>query len=164
MNAKDITLAGLMTAVSIIVLYLTTIIPINTFAILTCASLIIPICILRSNLKTGFLVYIATSILGFFLVPLNYFLMYSMFFGIYGIIKYFIERIRKTHIEIILKFGFFNIVFILALTVLKTFIGDLNIKLPMWLFIIAAEAAFFIFDYALTILISFYIEKFKHVK
>ncbi|MCR4943562.1 MAG: hypothetical protein K5986_03735, partial [Clostridium sp.] len=95
---------------------------------------------------------------------LNYFLMYIMFFGFYGIIKYFIEKIHKIYIEIMLKFGFFNIVFILALTVFKTFIGDLNIKLPMWLFIIAAEVAFFIFDYALTILISFYIEKFKHVK
>ena len=163
MKAKDLTLAGLMTALSLIVLYLTTIIPINTLAILTCASVIIPICIMRSNIKTAVLVYLATSVLSFFILPINYFLMYFMFFGIYGLIKYFIEKLNKFYLEIILKFVFFNIIFILALTVFKGFIGDLNIKLPIWLFIAAAEAAFFIFDYALTILISFYIEKFKHI-
>lgn len=164
MKAKDITLAGLMVALSLIVLYLTTIIPINTFAILTVASIIIPICIMRSNIKTAVLVYIATSILGFFIVPINYALMYFMFFGIYGIVKYFIEKLKKLYLEIILKYAFFNVIFILALTVLSSFIGDLNIKISMWLFILIAEVAFYIFDYALTILISLYIEKFKNIK
>ncbi len=164
MKAKDITLAGLMVALSVIVLYLTTIIPINTFAILTIASVIIPITIMRSNIKTAVLVYAATSLLGFFIVPINFFLMYFMFFGIYGIVKYFIEKLRKLPLEIVLKYIFFNVILVLALTVLKGFIGDLNIKMPIWAFIIIAEAAFYVFDYALTILISFYIEKFKHIK
>lgn len=164
MKAKDITLAGLMVALSVIVLYLTTIIPINTFAILTIASVIIPITIMRSNIKTAVLVYAATSLLGFFIVPINFFLMYFMFFGIYGIVKYFIEKLRKLPLEIALKYIFFNVILVLALTVLKGFIGDLNIKMPIWAFIIIAEAAFYVFDYALTILISFYIEKFKHIK
>lgn len=164
MKAKDITLAGLMVALSVLILYLTTIIPINTFAILTIASVIIPITIMRSNIKTAVLVYVASTILSFFIVPINYFIMYAMFFGIYGIVKYFIERLNILPLEIALKYVFFNIILILALTVLKGFIGDLNIKLPIWTFILIAEVAFYIFDYALTILISFYIEKFKHIK
>ena len=164
MKTKDITLAGLMIALSIIVLYLTTIIPINTFAILTVASAIIPVTIMRSNIKTAVLVYAGTSLIGFFILPINYFLMYIMFFGVYGIVKYFIEKLRKLPLEIGLKYVFFNIIFVLALTVLKGFIGDIQLNVPYWAFILIAEAAFYIYDYALTVLISLYLDKFKNIK
>jgi len=163
MKAKDITLAGLMVALSIIILYLTNIIPVITFALLTIASVIIPITILRTNIKTAIFVYITTSLIGFFIVPINYFIMYFIFFGIYGIVKYFIERLRKQPLEIVLKYIFFNIILVIATAILKSLIGNFDVKIPIWEVLILAEVAFYIFDYALTVLISFYIQKFEKI-
>lgn len=164
MKAKDISLGGIMVALSIVTLYLTTIIPVNTLTILTLASCFIPITILRSNIRTACIVYVATSLMSFFIVPLNYSIMYILLFGIYGIVKYFIEKLRKLPVEIILKLLFFNVVLILGIIFMNAFIGDLKIDLPTWLLYIAAQIAFLIYDFAITTAITFYLEKSKRLK
>lgn len=164
MKAKDIAIGGIMVAISVMTLYLTAVIPINTLAILTLASCLIPITIIRSKIKTAIFVYISTTIIGFFIVPLNYVIMYALFFGIYGIIKFFIEKINRLPLEIILKVIFFNVILSLSLVVMNNFIGDISINLPIWLFFIIAQVVFLIYDYALTIIITFYIDKFHKMK
>ena len=52
MKAKDIALGGILVALTTVVLYSTSILPISTLAILTIASALIPVCIIRSNIKT----------------------------------------------------------------------------------------------------------------
>ena len=100
MKSRDIAIGGILVALTIIVLYATSILPISTLAILTIASAIIPICIIRSNVQTSIFVYISSSLIAFFLVPINISLLYFIFFGVYGIVKYFIERInKKSHYE-----------------------------------------------------------------
>ena len=106
MKAKNIALGGILVALTSIVLYATSILPISTIAILTIASAIIPVCIIRSDIQTSIFVYISSSLIAFFLVPINISLLYFIFFGIYGIVKYFIERMRKEKIEILLKLIF----------------------------------------------------------
>ncbi len=95
MKAKDIALGGILVALTTIVLYATSILPISTLAILTVASALIPVCIIRSNVQTSIFVYIASSLIAFFLVPINISFLYFIFFGAYGIVKYFVERIRN---------------------------------------------------------------------
>ena len=164
MKAKDITLGGIMVALSIITLYLTTIIPVNTLSILTLASCFIPITILRSNIRTACFVYVATTLMSFFIVPINYAIMYALLFGIYGIVKYFIEKLRKLPIEIILKLLFFNVVLSIGLIFMNAFIGELNIDLPTWLLYLVAQPAFLLYDFAITTAITFYLEKSKKLK
>ncbi|MGG7177522.1 hypothetical protein ACQPU1_08025 [Clostridium paraputrificum] len=164
MKAKDITLGGIMVALSVVTLYLTSVIPINTIAILTIASAFIPICIIRSNIKTASFVYVATTIISFFIVPINYVLMYALMFGIYGIVKHLIEKIDKLPIEIFIKLVFFNVILVIGLVFMKSLLGDLNINLPTWLLFIVAQPVFLIYDYALTVLISYYLEKLHKVR
>ena len=164
MKAKDITLGGIMVALSIITLYLTTIIPINTLSILTLASCFIPITILRSNIRTAGFVYVATTLMSFFIVPINYAIMYALLFGIYGIVKYFIEKLRKMPIEIILKLLFFNAVLSIGLIFMTAFIQELNINFPTWLLFLVAQPAFLLYDFAITTAITFYLEKSKKLK
>ena len=90
-------------ALTTIVLYLAAFLPISTLALLTIASAIITICIIRSDVQTSIFVYIASSLIAFFLVPINISLLYFIFFGVFGIIKFFIERLRKEKLEILLK-------------------------------------------------------------
>jgi len=164
MKAKDITLGGIMVALSVITVYLTTIIPVNTLSILTFASCLIPITILRSNIRTATFVYVSTTLISFFIIPPNYAIMYALFFGIYGIVKYFIEKLRKMPIEIILKLLFFNIVLSIVLIFMITLIGEFNIDLPTWLLYLVAQPTFLLYDYAITASITFYLEKTKKLK
>lgn len=175
MKAKDIALGGILVALTTIVLYATSILPISTLAILTIASALIPVCIIRSNIQTSIFVYISSSLIAFFLVPINISFLYFVFFGVYGIIKYFIERIRKEKLEIVLKVVFFNIAFIIGFIIMQNVLG-INIiaglevlmsrffntsgrtiaSIILW---IVAQPIFLIYDYAMTMIITFYMER-----
>ena len=174
MKAKDIALGGILVALTTIVLYATSILPISTLAILTIASAL-PVCIIRSNIQTSIFVYISSSLIAFFLVPINISFLYFVFFGVYGIIKYFIERIRKEKLEIVLKVVFFNIAFIIGFIIMQNVLG-INIiaglevlmsrffdtsartiaSIILW---IVAQPIFLIYDYAMTMIITFYMER-----
>ena len=175
MKAKDIALGGILVALTTIVLYATSILPISTLAILTIASALIPVCIIRSNIQTSIFVYISSSLIAFFLVPINISFLYFVFFGVYGIIKYFIERIRKEKLEIVLKVVFFNIAFKIGFIIMQNVLG-INIiaglevlmsrffdtsartiaTIILW---IVAQPIFLIYDYAMTMIITFYMER-----
>ena len=179
MKAKDIALGGILVALTTIVLYATSILPISTLAILTIASALIPVCIIRSNIQTSVCGYIASSLIAFFLVPINISFLYFIFFGAYGIVKYFVERIRKEKIEIVLKLVFFNIVFIVAFIIMQNILGinivagletlvskfvdtstSLIASIVLW---IVAQPIFLIYDYAMTMIITFYLERIHKV-
>ena len=169
MKARDIA------ALTTIVLYATSILPISTLAILTIASALIPVCIIRSNIQTSIFVYISSSLIAFFLVPINISFLYFIFFGIYGIVKFFIERIRKEKLEILFKIVFFNIAFIIGFIIMQNVLG-INIiaglevlmsrffdtsgrtiaSIILW---IVAQPIFLIYDYAMTMIITFYMER-----
>ena len=175
MKAKEITLGAIMIALTSIILYSTSLIPINTLTILTIASAIIPICIIRSDIKTASFVYIASSLIAFFLVPINISILYVMFFGIYGIIKFFAERMKNIYIEYLLKILFFGISFLITFIIFKNVIGinvvegiqkvvekfiSTNVRgLSGMMLYISANVVFLIYDYALTLIITFYMDR-----
>lgn len=155
MKSNNIAQSGIIIALSIAILYSTSLIPISTLSILALASCLIPISIIRTSLKSTILVYLAVSILSFFLVPINISILYTLFFGIYGIVKYFIEKLHNLIPEIILKLAAFNILLLIIYMIFKLFLG-FKINFSFWLFIIAAQIVFLIYDYALTIAISYF--------
>lgn len=175
MKARDIALGGVLVALTTIVLYATSILPISTLAILTIASALIPVCIIRSNIQTSIFVYISSSLIAFFLVPINISFLYFIFFGVYGIVKFFIERIRKEKLEILFKIVFFNIAFIIGFIIMQNIL-DINIIAGLEVLIskvfndsgrtialiilwIVAQPVFLIYDYAMTMIITFYMER-----
>lgn len=162
MKAKDIALGGILTSISIIILYLSSIIPINTLTLLTLTSCLVAIAIIHSSIKLGGLVYATTSIIGFLILPTNIIISYILFFGLYSIIKNFIEKSKNILKEIILKLISFNILFIIGYTVFSSFIGDINLSISPIIFIILAEIGFLIYDYALTLIITFYLSRIKN--
>ena len=155
MKSNNVAQSGIIIALSIAILYSTSLIPISTLSILTLASCLIPISIIRTSLKSTILVYLAVSILSFFLVPINISILYTLFFGVYGIVKYFIEKLHNLIPEIILKLAAFNILLLIIYMIFKLFLG-FKVNFSIWLFIIAAQIVFLIYDYALTIAISYF--------
>lgn len=173
MKASAITFGGILAAISMILLYLTTLVPTNTLTLLTLLSFIPPLALMEKGLKTAVLVYICSSIGSLLFVPINITLLYILFFGIYGIIKGFIERLNKTLLEIVLKLLFFNTIFLILLFLTKGILGlDLQNNLAQLLsyftsnplsstsgFLILClivQPIFFIYDYALTLLVGYY--------
>lgn len=160
MKAKDISLGGILVALTIVTLYLTLLIPTNTIAIMTLASVYIPICLIRSNIKTSIFVYVASTIISFFILPINYSIMYALFFGVYGLVKHFIEKLNKIPFEITIKLLFFNIVLTIGLLALKLFGVGIDMKFSVGIMYILAQPVFLVYDYALSTLITMYYKKF----
>lgn len=163
MKSKDIAENGLLIALTLVVLFATSIFSISTLSILTVASCLIPISIIRSSVKNAILVYIASSILSFVLIPINIAIYYTLFFGIYGIIKYFIEKNRNLPLEILLKLISFNILLGITYLITKSFLSVIYPNISLWILWITAQVVFLVYDYALTLTISFFLNRFnKH--
>lgn len=173
MKASDIAFGGILTAISLILFYLTRLIPTNTLTLLALLAFIPPIALMEKGLKTGVLVYICSGIASLLFVPLNISLLYILFFGIYGLLKGFIERINKTFIEVVLKLVFFNIALVIGFFLMKMILGiDVQVIFAKLLSKLASfgfkqtsstvmvylllQPAFLVFDYALTLLVGYY--------
>ena len=167
MKSGNITLGGILIALTIIILYSASILPVSTISVLTIASAIVPVCIIRSDIKTAVMVYLASSIISVFFIPLNIWLLYTLIFGGYGIVKYFIERLRK--------FIYYNVIFILAVILAKAILGidvllaaekiiskyiAVNGRLLSGVLYWAIGAVvYYLYDYAMTLIITFYMER-----
>ena len=125
MKAKKIAESGILIALTIIVLYAASILPVSKLTVLTIASCFIPIAIMQTSLKNTIVIYVASSLLSLFLIPINIALSYILFFGIYGIIKYYIEKLKNLPLEIFLKLVSFNI--LLTLILLRASIFTLSL-------------------------------------
>jgi len=164
MKSKYIAESGLLVALTLVILYATSVVPISKLSILTVASCLIPISIIRTSIKNTILVYIASSVLSFFLVPTNIALYYALFFGVYGIIKYIIEKFKNIPLELLLKLIAFNILLLIIYSITKSFLGILSPNFPLYILWLAAQIIFLVYDYALTLAISFFLNRFnKHL-
>lgn len=162
-NSSYMAKGGLLTALGVMFVYLSGIVPINKGYLLAIASCIIPLSVVMTNVKNSIVVYIATSMLSVLISGMRITVIaYILFFGLYGLAKYYIENLRKLPIEIILKLIFFNISLGVLFLVYKLFFPNLlKINMPFYLLIVAAQIAFILYDYILTLFID-YINKYLH--
>jgi hypothetical protein len=147
---------GLFTALGVIFVYLSSIVPINKIYLLCIASSIIPLSVITTNIRNTLVVYFATSIVCLFISGSKITVIaYIVFFGLYGIIKYYVEKIRKLYIELILKLCFFNLVIFISFYIYKAFFPSIfNTNMPLYLLIICSEIIFLVYDYVLTLFIG----------
>jgi hypothetical protein len=163
MKSKNMAESGVLVALTIIVLFSTSILSVSTLSIMTIASCLIPIAIIRTSVKNAILVYIASSILSFMLIPTNIAVYYTLFFGIYGIFKHLIEKLRNMPLEILLKLISFNMLLGIIYLITKTFLSFVYPDVSLWLLWLAAQVVFLIYDYALTLAISFFLNRFNKI-
>lgn len=160
--SKKIAYGGFFTAITIILLYLSYILPTSKLTILTLVSAVIPLSILKTGVKNTFIVFLSSFAVSFFVGLREMSFLYLLFFGIYGILKYYIEKLSKITLEIFLKLIFFNFSLGLILFVLKsTLINMSNSHLPLYVVIILAQFIFLIYDYCLTLIIFYMKDRFK---
>ena len=121
--SKKISYGGILLALNIILLLLVNVIPINTLFLMGLASLPISIIIMEWGPKLGTIFYMASVILSFIVMANKFqWILYIFTFGIYGLIKYVIEKDRSFLIEYIMKLISANILIFIAYFILKNFI------------------------------------------
>lgn len=163
---KAISYGGISIAIIIISFYLNNILKFNTLSILFLSSIIIAFNNLKFGVKYGLIVYLATSVVTAILIPnKSLVLLFVMFFGMYTIIKLFIEKKNNLLVEWILKILYFNVILVLTYFILTKLI---NVSLNnyykyVYLIIIAFQALFVIYDILLTVIIQWINNKIKTI-
>ncbi|MEW9078707.1 DUF2232 domain-containing protein [Terrisporobacter glycolicus] len=156
--SRKIAYSGILLSLNIILLLLVNIIPINTLFLLGLASLPIAIVIMEYGPKVGIIFYIGSVLLSFMIMTNKaQWILYIFTFGIYGLVKYIIEKDRSFIQEYILKFLVANILIIFAYIILKQFV-----YIPVNIFtILIFEIAFIVYDFVYSQFIDFYNDEFR---
>ncbi|MCX7711867.1 MAG: hypothetical protein N2484_18645 [Clostridia bacterium] len=164
-HAKRLSLSGVLLALTVLCLFIESIAPTNRLAFYALSSFFVSVVIMEFGLTAGWTFYIASCLLSLIIVQDKMNLIpYVLFFGNYGIIKFYIEKRNKLWLEYILKFVYFNIVLFFLYISVKTFIlPEVSVKFPWWILIVFAEAAFLIYDYVYSLVIQYYCSKIKNV-
>lgn len=167
---KKLSFASIMTALTVICLYGSVTLPTGRIALLAITSLCVLATVIQAGTKYAWLQYVASSIVGFLLVPFKaQILLFVLFIGYYPIAKKYIEQIKNLWIEWVVKILFFLAVLILAYFLLTTFllsfinfgpILDLALSHLALVFMIAL-IIFIVYDVFLSLLASYYAENIK---
>ena len=113
--SRKIAYGGILLALNCIILLLVNIIPINTLFLLGLSSLPIAVVIMEYGPKAGILFYIGSVLLSFMLMAnKSQWILYIFTFGIYGLVKYIIEKDRSFIQEYIMKLVAANILIIIT--------------------------------------------------
>ncbi len=174
-KVKILAVGGLVTALSLVILYLACVVPRLDMTLYAAASLLMAVAMIESRGRAGWLVFAAVCIMGFFIVPDKIKLLpYGAFFGIYPILKSYMERCGSHFLEYFLKifwamasgFGCFlglqAFIFpgagriVEDVTDIAAMAGYSSRAIPYVLLAIAVLAFFLIYDLLLTYLINWY--------
>lgn len=152
-------LVGVLTALSLAVLYVAALAPTGRLGLVAAAGLMPAAAVISASLPAGALCYGATAILGLLITPdKGNVALYLIFFGLYPLVKCLIERLRRLPLEWVCKLAFFNLTLAIFWFTLRS---ALLTGLPemfeiLWVLAIAGNAIFVVYDLGLSRLIFLY--------
>lgn len=151
--SRKIAYGGMLLALNCIILLLINILPINTLFLFGLSSLPIAVVIMEYGPKAGIIFYMGSFLLSFMLLAnKSQWILYIFTFGIYGLVKYMIEKDRSFVKEYVLKLLSANILIIITYFILKPFVYiPVNI-----ITIIVFEISFIIYDFVYSKFIDYY--------
>ncbi|MBE6737250.1 MAG: hypothetical protein E7566_01145 [Ruminococcaceae bacterium] len=155
--------ASVIAALSLVFMFITTFIPIGTYALPCIAGAMLAAVVLESGYISAFVVYFVVSVLSVLLVgDKEAVLYYIVFLGFYPIVKGLFERIKLKPLQYALKFILFNVCIVSAffigisvLSIPKESFELFGVYLP-WVFLIMGNIVFIIYDICLTRIITQY--------
>lgn len=155
LKGKDVAYLGVLLSLNQLFIILSSVIESNTIILMSLAALMVGVVIVEFREKAGIIFYLASVLLGYILTfDKVEFITYISFFGLYSIIKHYIEiKIFNKYISYVIKLIFFNTSLFVMYKMVRLFI-PFNM---FWWMIIGAQVLFFIYDYAFTMFINYYI-------
>ncbi|NLM45072.1 MAG: hypothetical protein GX201_13865 [Clostridiales bacterium] len=156
--AKKVAYGGILTALSLVILYLAFCLPSMKITMYFLASIVPGLMLVEMGVNQAWILYGATCLLAITLLgnPASA-IPYIFIFGLYPIIKYYIEKIRRMDIEIFLKLLFLNGTTALIYFIWKNlFMVNIVINIPVIWGIIGIQPVFVFYDYIFTRVIFYY--------
>lgn len=163
MKTKSIALGAASTALALVLLYMASVIPSGTLALLAVSALPTALLVVVCGKRTAACQYVAAALLALMLLPdKSSAIMYALFFGHYSIVKSLIEGLDRLWLEWLLKLLTFFLS-AAAIYAIWRFVLRAEFGLPLPLLFGGGAAAFVVYDIAYTGLI-FYILKRLRIK
>ena len=160
-KAKKLTVSAILTALSIVLLYLASVFPVLSLSLIAVAGLLPAVAVIECGLPFAGGMYAASCILALLLVPdKSCAILYAVLFGNYPFVKYFAERVKARMLSWIIKLavanGLLAILFFVFRTVMLSFIPDNTLITAT---IIMFNVIFILYDICFTRLTAFYMAR-----
>ena len=154
-RTKALTLSALCAALDFVLLALSLVLPAQRLALLCLSSLGVVASLCSCGRRWALGCYGVTALLSVLLLPdKSMSLAYALFCGYYPVLKLNIESVSSAAARAALKLFYFN----LALFGFF-YLAHIPMALPLWILLPAANAAFWLYDFALGKLILLYLRK-----
>ncbi len=169
-KSTQVATGGLCSALCLLFMFLTGIIPFATYALPAMAGIVLIAVATENGIKTAWVVYGAVAILSIFIVPdREASLTFIVFFGYYPILKPYLDRIVPAILRVIIKFLLFNTaiiggyaftIYVLGLTELMEGMGDMG-QFSLLILLVMANIMLILYDFALKHLSILYTKWFR---
>ncbi|MEE0059945.1 MAG: hypothetical protein UE295_03865 [Acutalibacteraceae bacterium] len=165
----NVALCGIISALGVVIMMITAIVPTATYATPALASILIAVIVIEINKKWALASYFVVSVLSVLLVPdKEAVACYILFFGYYPVFKQIIEsKIKPMLLQWLLKILTFSISAVLVYYIAIYFLGIptdefvlFGMNIPA-IFLLAGIAVFVMFDYAMSGVIVTYVNKYR---
>lgn len=165
-SSKVIAYSGIASALSVVMLFLGSIIWVLGYTMPLVASLIMIVLLDSVSKRSALLTFVSTSVISFILLnDKECVLLYVLFFGYYPLIRDKINDIKPKFLSYLLKFVTFNVAMVLVQVLCVYVFGipfdDMLGKWGIVVFIICLNLVFVVFDKLYTVLLKLYRIKLK---
>jgi hypothetical protein len=163
--AKKVALMGILLAITVVTLYAESVSPTGKLSLYVLSSFFSAVVIIEAGIRAAWVFYISSCLLTLILLPNKLALTpYIVFFGIYAIFKYHVEKIGRRLPVYILKLAVFNAAVIVSYLLARSvFFQEITIKLYLWIVIPALQFIFLLYDYVYSLFITYYQVKIKRI-
>ncbi len=135
-DLNKLTKGAVLCSTTVILFVLCKILTFIDVTLLSISSCIMCLSIIKIGARSSVLVLISSTIVSAILGLIEYSLIYFLFFGIYPLLKYFIEFFKNVVIEFFLKILYFNSLIFLSFFIHSRAILPIFIYVPMSFLII----------------------------
>lgn len=123
-KCTQIAIGGVFSALSLLLMFLTGLIPFATYALPAIAGAMLIAVLHENGRSTAFLVYVSVSVLSMFIVPdREAAVMFVLLFGYYPIARELIEKLKIKLVRWVVKLALFNIAIISSFLVMIFIFG-----------------------------------------
>lgn len=158
-RTKMIARLGVMTALGVVLLLLTNILPAGRLGLMLIASFPVCAALMMYGRKWAAGVFAVTAGLGFLLFPGTTAVGYALFFGYYPILKSLIERVHGRLRPWLLKLAAYTAAFIGYWFLARALFSGAEELYPAYVLYVLGAAAFIVYDFCYTLAIRFYLER-----
>lgn len=162
-----IAMGGICLALTVAFLFGAAFVPGVELTLYALSSVFTAVMVLEKGPRSGIVLYVAAVILGLLLVPNKLgMLPYIIFFGYYGVVKFYFEKIRNPIGQICLKVLFFaGIIAVVIWGVRHLILGVIQIPdYPQIVLFTSGIALLLVYDVLLTLFIRLYRERIQREK